>query len=86
MVDDANDSSGWFVVDVPSELAAMFEQANADLDRAVKAIHDHAGYDPAKQRLRGPCGEYVGRSVTINGRVFEDDCDACGWTREEHRG
>lgn len=83
VVDDAEDATGWFVVEVPAAMAERFEAAKEELDAAVEAIHGHVGY--VGDRLREPCREYVGRSVTIGSKTFDDPCDGCGWKPTEHR-
>ena len=82
--EDAEDVTGWFVVEVPTEMADRFKTAQAELEAALTAIHDHVGFDAQWSRLREQCGAYVGDVLTINGRDFWDDCKRCGWKRDEH--
>lgn len=54
------EDSDWFIVDLPAKLVDAFEAARAEIDRAVKALIDAAGFDPAASRMVTVCSEYRG--------------------------
>lgn len=82
--EDAADASGWFAVDIPTALVDRFKAACAEYDAAIEAIHEHAGYDQQWHRLKQRCDGYRGDKLVIGGRDFWDDCQRCGWKREDH--
>lgn len=82
--EDAEDATGWFVVEVPEAMAERFQKALAEIEAATTAIHEHVGYDAQWGRLREPCSDYTADEIVVGGRTFHDDCDRCGWKREEH--
>lgn len=85
VVEDCEDTAGWFVVEVPANLAAAFTSAVTALNAAVEVIHEHVGYDAQRTRLREPCNDYTGTPIVVGRRAFHDDCDRCGWKHEDHR-
>lgn len=84
--EDCDDESGWFVVEVPEPMADRFKAAITEADEATKAIHEHAGYDRQWSRLGQACAEFTAEPVIVGGRTYHDDCDRCGWKKEDHRG
>lgn len=81
---DVEDNSTWFLAQVPTEIAERFQRALDEINAAVKAVHEAAGYDAEQNRLSKPCEGYTGEPTHTSRGVFLDDCDRCGWAIEEH--
>lgn len=81
---DCEDCSTWFLAEVPTAVAERFRLALDEINAAVGAVHEAAGYDRQNNRLAQPCASFVGEPLHTSRGVFYDDCDRCGWTMEEH--
>jgi hypothetical protein len=85
-VDDFEGQHGWCVVEVPNDLAAAFESAQAKVRAALTAIIDASGFDPDTGRMKEACADYRGETMLGPGSEPRwHRCRRCGWGREDHR-
>lgn len=75
---------GQAVGEVPLALWQEYSDALATMSRTRKALSDALGLHPTDMKLVVACGEYEGTHRTFGTWHGWDDCEACGWPKEDH--